>query len=168
MKSVLLLSTCPVEEIDTVYLDTDSRTSVALARVLASQHWKISPSWKSISELKGDIIKHEAKVLIGDKTFGLHSKYSFCYDLAKEWIAFSGLPFVFAAWVSTNPIPLAFEQALQAALAWGVEHLEDSVQVAHNPHITADELVSYLKNDISYTLDDNKRKGMEMFLKLIS
>jgi chorismate dehydratase len=118
--------------------------------------------------LVGNLSHNEGMVLIGDKTFGLCRQYPFCYDLAGEWIKFTGLPFVFAVWISHNPLPEVFEKSFQAALEWGVDHREDSIIMAVNPHITDQELISYLKNDISYQLDDSKIKGMEMFLKYLT
>ncbi len=168
VKSVLLLANVALPEIKTIYLDTDSLTSVSLVRVLAKKYWKINPHWKSLSELKGKLSPDDGMVLIGDKTFGLSGKYPFCYDLAGEWIKFTGLPFVFAVWISRQPLPAEFEKSFQSALAWGVEHREESINMALNPHITDQELISYLKNDISYNLDEQKKKGMELFLKFLS
>lgn len=168
VKSVLLLSNVTLSDIKTIYLDTDSLTSVNLVRVLAQKYWKIKPKWKSLSELKGKLSQEEGMVLIGDKTFGLSGQYPFCYDLAGEWIKFTDLPFVFAVWISRQPLPAEFEKSFQEALAWGVEHREESTIMAVNPHITDQELISYLKNDISYNLDEQKKKGMEMFLKFLS
>jgi len=168
VKSVLLLANSVLTEIKTIYLDTDSLTSVNLVRILARKYWKISPQWKSLSELRGKISGNEGMVLIGDKTFGLSEQYPYCYDLAGEWIKYTGLPFVFAVWISRMPLPLDFEKSFQAALAWGVEHRKESIIMAVNPHITDQELISYLKNDISYNLDEQKKKGMELFLKYLS
>jgi len=168
VKSVLLLTNVALKTIKTIYLDTDSLTSVNLVRILAQKYWKIDPQWKSISALKGKLAQDEGMVLIGDKTFGLSGQYPFCYDLAGEWIKYTGLPFVFAVWISRKPLPIDFEKSFQSALAWGVEHRENSIIMAVNPHITDQELISYLKNDISYNLDEQKKKGMEMFLKFLS
>ena len=168
VKSVLLLANVVLPAIKTIYLDTDSLTSVNLVRILAKNYWKIKPQWKSISELKGELTREEGMVLIGDKTFGLSGKYPFCYDLAGEWIKYTGLPFVFAVWISRKLLPVDFEESFQSALAWGVEHREQSIVMAVNPHISDQELVSYLKNDISYNLDEQKKKGMEMFLKFLT
>jgi chorismate dehydratase len=168
VKSVLLLSNAALPEIKTVYLDTDSRTSVTLVKILAQHHWKISPKWKSLKELNGTLGSDEGMVLIGDKTFGLSAKYSFCYDLAGEWIKFTGLPFVFAAWISRKTLSVEFEASFKEALTWGTNHREESVTMAEKPHITEHELISYLKNDISYELDSQKLKGMELFLKYLS
>lgn len=168
VKSVLLLSNTALPTIKTIYLDTHSVTSVNLVKILAKEYWKIAPDWKSISELKDTLADDEGMVLIGDKTFGLAKKYPFCYDLAGEWIKFSGLPFAFAVWISLKPLPAEFSASFQSALAWGVKHSEESVAVAINPHITEPELVSYLKNDISYPLDEAKLKGMKLFLELLA
>lgn len=168
VKSVLLLSNVELTGIKTVYLDTDSRTSVNLVKILAKKFWNIAPHWKSLAELKGELSSAEGMVLIGDKTFGISSKYPFSFDLAGEWIKFTGLPFVFAAWISRKTLPAGFEKDFQSALAWGVEHREESYKIADKLHISEQELISYLKNDISYPLDANKLKGMELFLKLLS
>ncbi len=168
VKSVLLLANTELNRLKTIYLDTDSRTSVNLVRILAKRYWGISPHWKSLSQLEGKPAPDEGMVLIGDKTFGLCGQYPFCYDLAGEWIKFTGLPFVFAVWVSKNNVPADFESAFQAALSWGVAHREESVAIAGKLHITEQQLISYLKNDISYPLDQQKIKGMELFLKYMS
>ncbi len=168
VKSVLLLSNSELKTIKTIYLDNDSLTSVNLVRILAQKYWKIVPQWKSLTELKDKLSPDEGMVLIGDKTFGLKLKYPFCYDLAEEWIKFTGLPFVFAAWITRKPLPIEFVKSFQAALAWGVDHREDSFLIAEKIHITKPELISYLKNDISYPMDEAKLKGMKMFLKFLS
>lgn len=167
VKSVLLLANCALPAIKTIYLDTDSLTSVNLVRILAQKYWKINPQWKSLSELKGKLAQEDGMVLIGDKTFGLSGQYPYCYDLAGEWIKFTGLPFVFAVWISRKPLPVDFEKSFQSALTWGVEHREASIEMAVEPHITDQQLISYLKNDISYEFDNQKKKGMEMFLKFL-
>jgi chorismate dehydratase len=168
VKSVLLLANAALPQLKTIYLDTDSLTSVNLVRILAEKYWKIKPEWKSLNELKGKLAANEGMVLIGDKTFGLCRQYPFCYDLAGEWIKFTGLPFVFAVWISRKPLTADFSASFKSALAWGVDHRENSTIMAINPHITEQELVSYLKNDISYPLDVQKLKGMELFLEYLS
>jgi len=168
VKSVLLLANTNLDKLKTIYLDTDSRTSVNLVRILALQYWKINPVWKTLSELTGKPGQDEGMLLIGDKTFGLCTQYPFCYDLAVEWIKFTGLPFVFAVWVSRRPLPDEFVKSFQAALSWGIEHREQSVIMAEKLHITPEQLISYLNNDISYPLDEQKKKGMELFLEYLS
>lgn len=168
VKSVLLLSNSDLPEIKTIYLDTDSRTSVNLVKILAEKSWKINPNWRSLSALHSPIAPGEGMVLIGDKTFGLSSQYAYCFDLAGEWIKLTGLPFVFAAWIATKPLPDWFEDSFQAALAWGTDHRRESIILADKLHIREAELISYLKNDISYELDSKKAEGMKLFLKYLT
>lgn len=168
VKSVLLLGNSELSALKTIYLDTDSRTSVNLVKILAKHYWKINPHWESLSNLHGKPAPDEGMVLIGDKTFGLCSQYTHCYDLAGEWIKLTGLPFVFAAWITRIELSEDFEKSFNAALLWGTEHREESVILAEKLHITEQQLISYLKNDISYTLDEAKIKGLELFLKYLS
>jgi chorismate dehydratase len=168
VKSVLLLANSDLHGLKTVFLDTDSRTSVNLVKILANKFWGINPTWMSISECKGDLSDDEGMVLIGDKTFGLCRQYSFCYDLAGEWVKFTGLPFVFAAWVTKKPLTDVFEKAFQSALSWGVDNREKSIGLAEKLLITEHELISYLKEDISYLLDERKIAGLSLFLKYLS
>ena len=167
VKSVLLLSDSELSSIKTIYLDTDSRTSVNLVRVLAEKFWHIAPGWKCITELHGNLATDEAKVLIGDKTFGLSTQFNYCYDLAAEWIKFTSLPFVFAVWVTNTFIPEEFKLQLEKALSWGVSHRSECSIVGINLKISENELVEYLQNNISFELDDDKKKGLNLFLSYL-
>lgn len=168
VKSVLLLSNSDINQIRTIYLDTDSRTSVNLVKILASKFWNIEPSWKSIADKPEKMAETDGMVLIGDKTFGLNTQYEYCFDLAGEWIKFTQLPFVFAVWVANKSISDEFKSSFTAALNWGVEHKDESVVMAEKLHISKEALLSYLHNDISYPLNMKKKEGMNLFLKLLS
>lgn len=166
VKSVVLLSNTSIHSLRTIYLDTDSRTSVNLARILAQKYWKINPEFKSNKSLDiNQLTELDGQVLIGDKTFGQANRFKYCYDLAADWISLTHLPFVFASWVSVRPLPDEFVLNFNKALLWGINHLEDSIKEAENLQISETELLSYLQNDISYPLTDQKKKGMELYLK---
>ncbi|NVO21017.1 MAG: menaquinone biosynthesis protein [Bacteroidetes bacterium] len=168
VKTVLLLSNVPVNQLRKIYLDTDSRTSVVLVKVLAKRLWKVSVEWESLEGKDPlNLATDEGVVLIGDKTFGKPNKFNFCYDLAGCWHELTGLPFVFAAWISTRPLPAEFSQQFEAALQWGVQHKEQSISLAKNLVISEAELIHYLKYDISFELDDAKKKGLELFLSYL-
>jgi chorismate dehydratase len=167
VKSVLLLANSDLHNLKTIYLDTDSRTSVLLVQILAKKFWHINPTWKSLTELNGKIASDEGIVLIGDKTFGLSKQYDFCFDLAGEWIKFTGLPFVFAVWVSKKSLPVDFSRQFEEALEWGVNHFRESVLLARNLAISEKELIHYLEFDISFHLDEAKRKGLNLFLSYL-
>ena len=166
--SVLLLANSPVNSLHTIYLDTHSRTSVNLVRVLAKRLWNINVEWKSLADKDPlSLEKGEGVVLIGDKTFGTSSKFGYCYDLAEAWFDLTGLPFVFAAWVTTSPLPETFVNQFNAALHWGVNHRKESMSLASNLVISQEELLYYLENDISFELDEAKKKGLDLFLSFL-
>lgn len=166
VQTVLLISRRPLEQIKQVHLDLDSRTSVALAKVLAREHWNIQPEWHSLnSAIDPDFI--EAAVIIGDKTFNLPSGYSYIYDLAAEWKAFTGLPFVFACWVVNREISAEQEKELNDAFAFGMAHKEEAIDAQVNLPISKARLLDYLNNSISFDLDDAKREALKLFLEKI-
>jgi chorismate dehydratase len=168
VRTVLLLSNSPLDRIREVYLDGDSRTSVQLVKVLSDKLWKISPEWKSLGNLSPVEIPPDAGVvLIGDKTFYGRTYFRYCSDLAEEWFKLTGLPFVFAAWASNRKIPAEFIEELNKAFLWGLTHKAEAVDSIQNPIISKEDLLSYLEHDISYNLDEDKRKGMAMFLSYL-
>jgi chorismate dehydratase len=166
VRSVLLVSDVPVEQIEKVYLDYQSRSSVRLTQELVSAHWKIAPEFiaadtQYIASIQGT----KAGVIIGDRALQQLPNFPYVYDLSAAWKAFTGLPFVFAAWVSNQSLPASFVEAFDEANAMGLQHLEEIV--AANPFPEYDLLQYYQKN-IHYELDENKRKGLDLFLKMIS
>jgi len=167
VQSVILLTDSELSSLTKIYLDTDSRTSVVLVKVLAERLWKINPAWESASNFTGALKPGEGIVAIGDKTFSLRPKFRYCYDLAGEWIRMTGLPFVFAVWASRKPLNDSFLRSLNNALGWGVEHKNESVSIAADLIISKEELLSYLEQAIHYPLDDQKRQGMELFLSML-
>ncbi|HSH50745.1 MAG TPA: menaquinone biosynthesis protein [Bacteroidales bacterium] len=168
VRSVILGSNQPLEKIQKIYLDFHSRSSVMLSRVLAKNFWKINVEWSSTSEGFIDKIKdNEAAVIIGDKALEAETKFPYVYDLAQEWLKFTNLPFVFAAWVPNKPISDSFKKEFNTVLQYGLQHIDDMLRVydvSYLPkHINAKE---YLENNIDFYLDDKKRKGMQLFLQL--
>lgn len=161
--SVCLFSEVPIYEIKTVYLDYQSRSSVALLRWLMKEYWGIHPQIiEATSEDYREQIKGTtAGLVIGDRALEQRKISTFIYDLGSEWKAITGLPFVFAAWVSKKPLPADFIQLFNEANALGLQHIDDIV--AATPFDLYD-LKKYYTLHLSYQLDDAKRKGMELFL----
>ncbi|NML21828.1 menaquinone biosynthesis protein [Pseudoflavitalea sp. G-6-1-2] len=163
--SVCLFSDVPVEEITEVLMDYQSRTSVTLARILMRDYWKINPTLTNTQDDYRPRIKGTtAGVVIGDRALEQRKKSRYIYDLGEAWMAHTGLPFVFAAWVSNKPLPEDFIAAFDEANRKGLEHIDEVV--AENPYDVYDLHEYYTKN-ISYELDDQKRAGLEKFLSLI-
>ena len=168
VKTVLLLSTVPLQEIKTIFLDFDSRTSVRLVKVLAANFWKISPEWVGLEPGQAQERKTlESVVAIGDKTFALRDRYPYVYDLAEEWIRFTSLPFVFAVWIRKDNIPRNFLNAFCKALEFGVNRKAESINYFRNQLPPDVDCLDYLEHNISFTFDRDKQKGLELFLNYL-
>lgn len=165
VKSVLLLSDVPLNKIETIFLDYQSRTSVALCQVLCRELWKINPQFESTKAgFEEQISGKNAGVIIGDRTFHLNKEYSYQFDLAEEWQKLTGLPFVFAAWVSNKPLSKNFIEEFNQALKFGLENTQKAIETLKNPSISKHELFEYLTRYIQFDLDAEKRKGLNLFL----
>lgn len=154
-----------------IYLDPDSRTSVQLVQILAKRYWNIAPLWRPLgkSKLEEGFAPDEGVVLIGDKVFNQRGRFEVCHDLAAEWIAFTGLPFVFAAWAATQPVPQGVAKALNDDIAWGIAHLRDAVEARAADQglpCTIGEAEYYLHHNIDFRFTDDKQKGLQSYLAL--
>ena len=89
------------------------------------------------------------------------------YDLAGEWTKFTGFPFVFACWVSNKKIDSDFIKQFNLALKLGIDNIDESIKMHSNKVISDKELANYLKNDIKFSFDNEKRKGLELFLNYL-
>jgi chorismate dehydratase len=164
--SVCLFSEVPMHEITTVYLDYQSRSSVALLQWLMREYWGINPK---IIEATDDSYREKirgatAGLVIGDRALEQRKISTFIYDLGSEWRAITGLPFVFAAWVSTKPLDEAFITEFDQANSRGLAHIDEIVAQLDFPLY---DLKKYFSLHLSYELDQRKRKGMELFLRYI-
>ena len=164
--SVALFSEVPMQEIKKVYLDYQSRTSVALLKFLMREYWGIYPE---IIESTGEDYRAEIKgttagLVIGDRALEQRRISTFIFDLGSEWKKITGLPFVFAAWVSTRPLPDEFISVFNEGNKMGLSHIDEIV--AANPYPVYD-LKKYYNLHLSYHLDESKRQGLQRFLEVI-
>src|SRR5207245_1589052 len=127
-RSILLVGKKPIEQIRTVALDNSSLTSVALVHILFDKYWKTAPRFDSLPpDLEGMLAQHDAALLIGDPALKVdRSKYE-TWDLAEEWIRFTGKPFVFAFWavrqaaLKDAPLSLDLTTVFQESRDHGLE-----------------------------------------------
>jgi chorismate dehydratase len=161
--SVCLFSEVPMNEITRVYLDYQSRSSVTLLKWLMKESWGIHPELIEATDegYRKEIKGTTAGLVIGDRALEQRKISTFIYDLGSEWRAITGLPFVFAAWVSTRPLPANFISLFDEANALGFDHMDDIV--AANPFDLYD-LKKYYSLHLSYHLDERKRAGLDKFL----
>ncbi len=165
--SVALFSDQPIDTIRKIYLDYQSRSSVQLLKWLIKNKWNIHVE---LIEAKDESFIHAIKddvaaLIIGDRALQQRIGQRYVYDLAGEWKAATGLPFVFAAWVSTQKISAEFIAEFDKANAYGLEHIDE---IAQEYDSGIYDLKKYYSENLSYHLDEGKRKGMELFLKEIT
>jgi chorismate dehydratase len=165
--SVALFSEVPMNEIKKVYLDYQSRTSVALLKYLMKEYWGINPEIVEATneDYRKEIAGTTAGLVIGDRALEQRKISTFIYDLGSEWKSITGLPFVFAAWVSTKKLPDDFISLFNEANAKGLQHIDEIVA---GEVFDLYDLKKYYTLHLSYLLDDRKRKGMEQFLQVIN
>jgi chorismate dehydratase len=164
--SVCLFSEVPLENIEKILLDYQSKTSVDLLKILIRQYWKIDPVLIPTSEdYRKDIKGTTAGLIIGDRALEQRRISKYIYDLGSEWKKFTGLPFVFAAWISNKKLEPAFIEAFNKANLTGIQQIDKVVR--ENPYDTFD-LRAYYTSYVNYYLDENAKKGLAHFLHLLA
>jgi len=163
VNSVLLLSDVPLHKIRKVILDYQSKTSILLTKVLFDKLWKTEPKWTNGHPGYEKMIKETtAGVVIGDRALKLKSDFPYAFDLSEAWQTLTGLPFVFACWITNTQISNTFLMGFNKALEWGLNHKGEIIpdRVLDSP------IADYLENFISYELTPKKKEAMGLFLKL--
>jgi chorismate dehydratase len=162
--SVCLFSEVPLNTIEKILLDYQSRTSIELLKILIKEFWKIDPVLEETTgEYQSKISGSTAALVIGDRALEQREISTYIYDLGLEWKKFTGLPFVFAAWVSNKKLEADFIASFNEANAYGLGKIDKIV--LDNSYSTFDLNKYYTKN-ISYLLDGRKKESMEVFKKL--
>jgi len=168
VKSVLLLSKVPIEEVNTVALDNSSRTSAALVRVLLRKFYSrplsVTPADPEPEKM---LEQADAALLIGDPALTFDGSAMKVYDLAAEWKKFTGLPFVFAVWAGHEESKLGrLCEDFTASRDYGLQHIDDIAQeYAPKLNLSPEAVKVYLTENIDYSLDEENRKGLELFYR---
>jgi chorismate dehydratase len=161
--SVALFSQVPLAEIKTVYLDYQSKTSVRLVKILCRDYWHIDVQFVDAPQNFIDQVQGTtAAVIIGDRALQHKLQFTYEYDLADAWKQHTGLPFVFAVWLSTTAMSADFIAAFDAAQQQGIACIDEVV--AANPY-SHYSLEKYLKHNIQFTLSAEKFESINLFLK---
>jgi len=169
VRSILLVSRPPVEEIRTLAMDSSSRTSVELTRVILERRYGVTPETVShVPDLLAMLEVADAALVIGDPALHIDpaSQPYHVLDLGAEWVEMTGLPMVFAVWagrrgVVSPELAGAFLESFQ----YGREHMEDIVAAESVVRGFAPELVrEYLVRHIVHGLGERDYEGMRMFL----
>ncbi|MGD9904894.1 MAG: menaquinone biosynthetic enzyme MqnA/MqnD family protein [Vicinamibacterales bacterium] len=169
--SVAVFTTVPVERVTRLALDTSSRSSAALCRILCARLWHIDPVLvPAAPDLPAMLGEADAALVIGDPALAIDPARAGVekIDLGSAWRTLTGLPFVYAVW-SGRPDALAPAHlaALAAARDAGLAARDEIAQAAAGGDpATAAALAAYLRDNLSYTFDERARAGLERFYEL--
>ncbi len=177
VKSILLISKVPLEEIRTVAADTSSRSSVALLRVLFAKFYcggsgKVPEFVPMAPQLKPMLKACDAALVIGDPallaTASLRDETGYeVRDLAVEWQRLTGKAFVFAFWAvrkeaASGELVRDFQQSREHGLI--PANLEKTAREwAVRLGLPEAEILAYLRDNIFYYLDDECLDGLKLF-----
>ncbi len=166
VRSVLFVSKIPIEQVSTVAVDTASRTSVALLRILLEKYY-LNPhvEFEAAPAHRSMLSKHDAALVIGNPALKIQDEGLRVYDLAGEWNKFTGLPFVFAFWGVRPGFDLGenagvFYRSREAGMS---SISEICTTYGQRLQIPAPEVRRYLLENLDYSLDEPNRRGLECF-----
>ena len=175
VKSIQLFSRVPIPEIRRIGLDTNSRTSIALLKILLAEKYQISPAFttcrptvnpKTALQNRQDP-PFDAILLIGDAALRHFGSTEYSMDLGEVWYKFTGLPFVYACWVARTEAHLGdLPELLLESKARGIARIPEIARIEAQKLGLPEKLCShYLQHHIKYDLDESAIKGLELFYK---
>jgi chorismate dehydratase len=195
VRSLLLISRKPVEEVSSIALDSSSRSTQALVRILCAKLWGISPDFfEAAPDLRAMLKSADAALLIGDPALRLCVNFErganwnagheqlrqedwaglpnasglYIYDIVEKWRSLTGLPAVLAIWAARrNAVTPELILDFQQSLQFGMQQLDAiSAEASHELNLPAEKLRSYLTANIDYTLDADNLQGLQRYFEL--
>lgn len=163
VRTVTVMSDSPITDVKRIWLDSHSRTSALLVKILAAELWGIEPEWRPLDDYSVVDRPHkgDAFLLIGDKVFDYEGRFDHVFDLAQCWESMTGLPFVFAVWIARKNVPSETVEALQRSLDYGVRHIREAI--SHYGHSGKPYAYDYLTNNIDFFFDKPKHTALSLF-----
>ncbi len=170
VRSVILATKLEeMKDINRVALDESSRTSAALVKIIFREFLGFEPEWVSAApDLQQMLVDNDAALLIGDPAMTFPWQGLKIIDMASLWRKHTGLGFVFALWmIGPDASPSSRALDFAAARDEGLARLEEIIDF-YQPllGLTRDDLETYLQENISFSLDDELRAGLDLFFKL--
>jgi chorismate dehydratase len=192
VRSLLLVSKKPIQEVTRIALDRSSRSTQALTRILCEKHWNIKPEFfEAAPDLPAMLQQADAALLIGDPALqlaiacapgarrqaqgdfvspaslaGLSGNRSvYIYDIVEKWRAMTNLPAVLAVWAARQEaITPQLVQDFQESLAFGLQHVDAiASEAAEEMKLLAADLRRYLLENIDYHLDEENLRGLTRY-----
>ena len=170
VKSIQLFSRVPIPDIRRVALDTSSRTSVALLKILLAEKYGVSPTFTPCAPtvIPSIVLQtFEAVLLIGDPALRHLGSTAYSVDLGEAWYQLTGLPFVYACWVARDEARLAdLPEVLRQSKTLGIAQIPEIARVeARKLDLPENLCLDYLQNRIKYDLGESEIAGIERFYK---
>ena len=175
VRSVMLFSRKPIEQIQTIALDIASRSSVMICGLILRHFYGLLTETHRLETAQNpDDCRTDAFLIIGDRALACHpsDRWSYRYDIGELWKEKTGLPLVFAAWIGTSPKVdnAAVVSALEAARDRGVHGLETILDAKEQQGIALPldrkQILDYYRQAIVYTMGDGERAGLQRFFDL--
>jgi len=175
VRSILLVSRVPIDQVRSVALDTSSMTSVALTKILLEKWMGGGRTYVPMApDIDKMLVEHDAGLLIGDPALKIDRKRYHTLDLAEEWIQHTGKPFVFAFWAVRRD---ALKEAapsldLSAVFQQSRDHGLEPASLnriarewARRLQISEGDVRNYLTQNIHYQLDPGCLEGLQLFYR---
>jgi chorismate dehydratase len=192
VRSLLLISSKPIQEVRKIALDKSSRSTQALTRILCRKRWGIEPEFfEAEPDLQSMLRSADAALLIGDPALRLAFRMEnrgvsettgellfsgasagftdgatlFAYDIVEKWRSLTSLPAVLAVWAARRgTVTAELVRDFQSSAAYGKQRVDEiSVEAAAAMELPADKLRRYLTENIDYSLDEDNLRGLRRY-----
>jgi chorismate dehydratase len=194
VRSLLIISKEPIEQVKSFALDRSSRSTQALTRILCAEKWKIAPEFfEDTPDLAEMLSQADAALLIGDPalrislgiekdsrigapgrlhcpaaTLGITgSELLYIYDVVSEWRSLTELPAVLAVWAARRDVATPEVTAdFLASRDFGLSHIpEISYDASLQSDLPAPAIETYLRGNIDFSLDSENRRGLDLYYR---
>ena len=192
VRSLLIISEKPIEQVKRLALDCSSRSTQALTRILCADKWKIAPEFfEATPDLEEMLEQADAALLIGDPalrislgiekdsyagaegeticpgaTLGItSSELLYVYDVVSEWRGLTELPAVLAFWAARRDVATPEVTAdFLASRDFGLSHIpEISYDASLELELPTQAIETYLRRNIDFSLDSENRRGLDLY-----
>ena len=194
VRSLLIISKKPIEQVKRFALDRSSRSTQALTRILSADKWKIVPEFfEAAPDLSEMLEQADAALLIGDPalrislgiekdsqigaegqsicpaaTLGItSSELLYVYDVVSEWRSLTELPAVLAVWAARRDVATPEVTAdFLASRDFGLSHISEiSYDASLELELPAQAIETYLRRNIDFSLDSENRRGLDLYYR---
>ncbi len=176
VRSILLLSKKPFDEIESFAADIGSRTSVVLTQIIAARKHGLRPRVRPYPPRLDEMLElADAALVIGDAALRLDPKLEswrgqpvHVYDLGAEWTEMTSLPMVFAVWAAKKSAAHdSLVETLNDSASYGRKHIEEIISVkSERLDFPPEQVRAYLTKHIRFGLGERERDAMRLYLRL--